>query len=199
MKSTFADWTADADDAGFYGGEKRQRGGKKKRKKNTETRVVTQNWDDIYDPSRPNNYDDYKNSEEKIAEIREWKDRLYAHRYARDRSSESGSDSDYGYGRRMNSELPTKASFLLTLNTLQTDSHHLPLLKIRRRHLLLLPKFQNLRLPLHLITQLGKMLSNGGNVSRSSLISLLRLLKMTLRLLHHLLRLQDHSRLKKNP
>ena len=94
MKTSLADWTADGDDDvnGFYGGEKRQRGGRKKRKKNKEETSISQNWDDIYDPSRPNNYEEYKNSEEKIAEIREWKDRLYAHRMARRISSDSESE-----------------------------------------------------------------------------------------------------------
>ena len=39
-------------------------------------------------------YEEYKNSDEKILEVREWKDRLYAHRMARQRSTESDSDSD---------------------------------------------------------------------------------------------------------
>ncbi|KAL3424439.1 G-patch domain-containing protein [Phlyctema vagabunda] len=85
-KSTLADWTAADDDDvnGFYaGGEKRQRGGRKKRKKNREEYAVAQDWDDIYDPTRPNSYDEYKHSDEKIREVREWKDRLYAHRMAR--------------------------------------------------------------------------------------------------------------------
>lgn len=78
---------------GFYAGEKRQRGGRKKRKKNKEVHVV-QNWDDIYDPSRPNSYEEYQNSDEKILEIREWKDRLYAHRVVRSRGDSIDSSSD---------------------------------------------------------------------------------------------------------
>lgn len=96
-KTTLADWTAedkDNDVNGFYVGEKRQRGGRKKRKKNKEESHIPQNWDDIYDPSRPNSYDDYKHSDEKIMEIREWKDRLYAHRVAKRRDSELGSSGD---------------------------------------------------------------------------------------------------------
>ena len=95
-KSTLADWTAGDDDDvnGFYGGEKRQRGGRKKRKKNKEESHVPQNWDDIYDPSRPNSYEEYKHSDEKIREVREWKDRLYAHRMARRRSSYSDSEDE---------------------------------------------------------------------------------------------------------
>ena len=106
VKSTLADWTADGDDDinGFYGVEKRQRGGRKKRKKNKEETNVPQNWDDIYDPSRPNSYEEYKNSDEKISEIREWKDRLYAHRMARQRSSDSESE---GFKPQMSSNDPS--------------------------------------------------------------------------------------------
>lgn len=107
-KTTLADWTAEADDNdinGFYAGEKRQRGGKKRRKKNKEETRILQNWDDIYDPSRPNNYEDYKHSDEKILEIREWKDKLYAHRTVRKRESESSSDDEDRFRLPMNSEL----------------------------------------------------------------------------------------------
>ena len=90
---------------GFYTGEKRQRGGRKKRKKNKEETQVPQNWDDIYDPSRPNVYEDYKSSDEKMLEIRDWKDRLYAHRMARRRSSISSSDSEGRPRSSINSRL----------------------------------------------------------------------------------------------
>ena len=94
-KSTLADWAAtEDDDFGYYMGEKRQRGGRKKRKKNREERSIPQNWDDIYDPSRPNNYEAYRHSDEKISEVREWKDRLYAHRMRRSPSMDSDSDYD---------------------------------------------------------------------------------------------------------
>ena len=97
VKSSLADWAATGDDEdvnGFYGGEKRQRGGRKKRKKNKEESHVFQNWDDIYDPARPNSYEEYKNSDEKILEVREWKERLYAHRRGRENLSELDSDED---------------------------------------------------------------------------------------------------------
>lgn len=84
-KNTLADWTAEpelGEEGGFYNVEKRQRGGRKKRKKNLEDSQALHNWDDIYDPSRPNTFDDYKHSDEKIFELREWKDKLYAHRMA---------------------------------------------------------------------------------------------------------------------
>lgn len=95
VKSSLADWAADDDDVnGFYAGEKRQRGGRKKRKKNREAQEFVQNWDDVYDPSRPNNYEEYKHSDEQIAEVREWKDRLYAHRMVRSPSRDSFSDEE---------------------------------------------------------------------------------------------------------
>lgn len=57
---------------------------------------MVQDWDDIYDPSRPNNYDEYKHSEERYREIREWKDRLYAHRIANRRNSSDDDQDDRG-------------------------------------------------------------------------------------------------------
>ncbi|KAF3491998.1 uncharacterized protein GIQ15_01515 [Arthroderma uncinatum] len=112
-KSTLADWTATADDDdvnGFYGGEKRQRGGRKKRKKNYGAEVVIQNWDDIYDPTRPNSYEAYKHSEEKIREVREWKDRLYAHRLAQRYNSDVESDGEYSRPQ-MNKQFAPPSSF----------------------------------------------------------------------------------------
>ncbi|KGO68461.1 Nucleotide-binding, alpha-beta plait [Penicillium italicum] len=90
-KSTLADWTAVEDDDYEYAREKRQRGGRKKRKKNFETHAV-QNWEDIYDPSRPANCAEYRNSDETIYEMREWKDALYAH--VKKRSLSRYSDSE---------------------------------------------------------------------------------------------------------
>ncbi len=105
-KSTLADWAATGDDDdvnGFYAGEKRQRGGRKRRKKNKEDQVFVQDWDDIYDPSRPNSYEEYKHSDERVREVREWKDRLYAHREARKAVSERDSDDDDDYRPQMSS------------------------------------------------------------------------------------------------
>lgn len=96
-KSTLADWTADDDDVnGFYQVEKAQRGGRKKRKKNKEEAIVVQDWDDVYDPTRPNNYEDYKHSEERYREIRDWKDKLYKHRIKRRGSDEMSEDERPG-------------------------------------------------------------------------------------------------------
>lgn len=95
VRSTLADWTNDDDDVNGFYGEKRERGGrKKKNKKKREAVPAAQDWDDIYDPSRPNNYDEYKHSDERIREIREWKDKLYAHRTKRRRTSDYTSDED---------------------------------------------------------------------------------------------------------
>ncbi|KAL8707229.1 MAG: hypothetical protein Q9220_007700 [cf. Caloplaca sp. 1 TL-2023] len=95
-RTTLLDWAAEPEDDdvnGFQTAEKRQRGGRKKRKKTKEVHVA-QNWDDIYDPSRPNSYEEYQNSDEKLLEIREWKDRLYAHRFANQHGSNSDSSTD---------------------------------------------------------------------------------------------------------
>ncbi|RVX67883.1 hypothetical protein B0A52_08488 [Exophiala mesophila] len=112
LKTTLADWIATASDDddvnNFYAsGPKRERGGRKKRKKKKQEVEVIQNWDDIYDPSRPTNYEEFKRSEEKIREIREWKDLLYRHKMKRRGSSESDSDSY----RPMNKQFAPPMSF----------------------------------------------------------------------------------------
>ncbi|KAJ5963517.1 uncharacterized protein N7479_003393 [Penicillium vulpinum] len=90
-KSTLADWTTIEDDDYEYAREKRQRGGRKKRKKNHETDVV-QNYDDFYESFRPTSHAQYRYADEKINEVREWKDRIYAH--VRKRSPSRFSDSE---------------------------------------------------------------------------------------------------------
>ena len=103
-KTTAADWTNDAEDDDYYAASsKRERGGRKKRKKTKQDALAPQDWDDIYDPSRPNNYEEYRHSDEKIREVREWKDRLYAHR--RNRRESSYSESDEDQGPQVNSKL----------------------------------------------------------------------------------------------
>ncbi|KAI4133792.1 MAG: hypothetical protein LQ347_002065 [Umbilicaria vellea] len=125
LKNTLADWAATGDDDdvnGFYGGgEKRQRGGRKKRKKNKEESHVVQNWDDIYDPSRPNNYEEYKHSDEKLREVREWKDKLYAPRMARISSSRADSEGPDRRRSRLNSWV-MKQSEKSQLTSLQINS-----------------------------------------------------------------------------
>ena len=125
-KTTLADWTAEGEENdvnGFYGGEKRQRGGRKKRKKNKEMSHVLQNWDDIYDPSRPNNYEDYKHSDEKIIEMREWKNKLYAHRISKRHNSDSDSSGD-DFRPQTNSKFPS-LSLYRSLYWAQSDMLHL--------------------------------------------------------------------------
>jgi hypothetical protein len=53
-------------------------------------------WDELYDPARPTNVEEYLGSEERIREVREWKAVLYAHRQRRTPSydSEIGSDEE---------------------------------------------------------------------------------------------------------
>jgi len=116
-KSTLADWTATGDDDvnDFYGGgEKRQRGGRKRRKKNKDEYTVAQDWDDIYDPTRPNNYEEYRHSDEKIREVREWKDRLYAHRIARNHSSDKGSEDEEPYRPKMSNQFAPPSTYSFT-------------------------------------------------------------------------------------
>jgi splicing factor 45 len=95
---SLADWTAEDDDAnGLYFDEHRERGGKKKKKKKKkadEEKPALQDWDGLYDPTRPNNYEEYIHSEERVREIKEWKDTLYAHRIAKHLSEELSSDDD---------------------------------------------------------------------------------------------------------
>lgn len=110
VKTTLADWTADDDDVnGFYAdqGAKRERGGRRKRKKNKHTTEVT-NWDDHYDPRTPTNYIEYKHSEEWTQAIIEWKERLHAgkHRKLRELSSD---------GDKARKKLKTKGICLLSL------------------------------------------------------------------------------------
>jgi splicing factor 45 len=140
VKTTLADWAATEEDDvnGFYVGEKRQRGGRKKRKKNRETQAFVQNWDDIYDPSRPNIYEEYKHSDEQIAEVREWKDRLYAHRMARSPSRNSYSDDD---SRPMSSML----SFAWGSNA--TNAHELLQDNLRLRRVSRLRLISTISLP----------------------------------------------------
>lgn len=89
--------------------EKRQRGGRKAKKKKQQKQGDNQrqetDWDEIYDPSRPTNVEEYMRSDERIREVQEWKAVLYAHRRRRRRSSESDEDSDGDERPAMGSEL----------------------------------------------------------------------------------------------
>lgn len=91
-KSTLADWAATEDNEWIQGvGEKRQRGGRRKKKKQQHTHLET-DWDELYDPTRPTNIDEFLKSDEKVEEIREWKSLLYRHRRKQDESDISDDD-----------------------------------------------------------------------------------------------------------
>ena len=78
---------------------KAERGGRKKKKKNKAQERVW-DWDDIYDPTLPNNYADYKGSEEQAREIRDWKARLYYRQLKEARKAKDGAYSDEEEERR---------------------------------------------------------------------------------------------------
>ena len=114
QKSTLADWAATEDDGWQYNAvEKRQRGGRKKKRRKQEEQMET-DWDELYDPSKPTNVEEFLRSDEKVAEVREWKNQLYAHR-AKDRDDDiSDDDSD---------EAPTAASGLFSHESSSTYLH----------------------------------------------------------------------------
>ncbi|KAK3071815.1 hypothetical protein LTR53_007960 [Teratosphaeriaceae sp. CCFEE 6253] len=83
-RSNFEDWVGgDDEEDDFYLDNKPrpERGGRKNKKKKGKVQEAVRewSWDDIYDPSMPNSYADYKGSEEQVMEIRDWKARLYYH------------------------------------------------------------------------------------------------------------------------
>ncbi|KAI0885624.1 uncharacterized protein GGS22DRAFT_131420 [Annulohypoxylon maeteangense] len=91
-KSRLADWAPTEEDEFMYGlGEKRARGGRRKKKKKEREIPIETDWDEIYDPSRPTNVIEYLRSDERIREVREWKDLLYKHRRRDDDSERRGS------------------------------------------------------------------------------------------------------------
>jgi splicing factor 45 len=105
-KSSLADWAANEEDEYMYGtGEKRARGGRKKKKKKFEAIPAETDWDEIYDPARPTNVDEYLRSDERIREVQDWKALLYKHR-RRDRERDSwDSDEEDGHQPALNSTL----------------------------------------------------------------------------------------------
>ncbi|PHH71114.1 hypothetical protein CDD80_5500 [Ophiocordyceps camponoti-rufipedis] len=96
-KTTLADWTANEEDEWLYGtSERPQRGGRKqKKKKNKKEEPDEVNWNDLYDPSKPTNVEQYLASEERIQDELEWKAFLYRHRKQED-NVDSPSDDDDG-------------------------------------------------------------------------------------------------------
>jgi hypothetical protein len=128
VKMSLADW---AEGDGYYyedPRESRERGGRRKKKKKKAEEPVRQDWDDLYDPTRPNNYEEYMHSEERVREIKEWKERLYAHRLSRQRpSSELSSDEDDDRPRRpMNrTSIQIASSSILTRYQINLHLPHL--------------------------------------------------------------------------
>ncbi|KAK3942239.1 hypothetical protein QBC46DRAFT_380370 [Diplogelasinospora grovesii] len=119
-RSTLADWQATEDDEYLYGtGDKqrRERGGRrKKKKKRMDDEPLETDWDELYDPARPTNVEEYLRSEERIREVREWKALLYAHRRRRRGSSydsDMGSDREDEEDRRPTNQFapPSNLSF----------------------------------------------------------------------------------------
>lgn len=111
QRTNFNDWVGDEEEGYYYQQDRQrpERGGRKKKKKGNkqqgETRVWE--WDDIYDPTLPNNYADYKGSEEQYREIRDWKARLYYHQLkeakAQGKSGAAYSDEEDARRPAMNS------------------------------------------------------------------------------------------------
>ncbi|KAI5784612.1 hypothetical protein EDC01DRAFT_789147 [Geopyxis carbonaria] len=91
VKTSIDDWVGDDDVNGFYSAQpkERARGGRKKRKKNKATPPPPTNWDDTYDPMRPNSYEEYRDGDEKIREMQDWRERLYGKKRRRDSFSSS--------------------------------------------------------------------------------------------------------------
>lgn len=110
VKTTLEDWTGDGDDDvnGFYAASKHSggaRGGKKRRKKNKDTPPPPTNWDDVYDPSRPNSYEEYREGDEKIREMEDWRERVYGKRRRGGRDDSYDSEDDDGYKAGIASKL----------------------------------------------------------------------------------------------
>lgn len=111
VKTTLGDWTGDGGDDdvnGFYAAKHSQaRGGKKRRKKNKDTPPPPTNWDDIYEPSRPNSYEEYREGDEKIREMEDWRERVYGKRRRRGGRDDSyDSEDDEGYKAGVASKSP---------------------------------------------------------------------------------------------
>lgn len=105
-RTTLADWAAANNDEDEYlwgtgnANEKRQRGGRRaKRKRQQQLQANNKgyretDWDEIYDPARPTNVDEYLRSDERIREVQEWKAVLYAHRRRRQRRAGSSAEEE---------------------------------------------------------------------------------------------------------
>ncbi|RMY53728.1 hypothetical protein D0865_05095 [Hortaea werneckii] len=105
QRSKLEDWVDEDDEAAYTYQENRARAKKNQRKKNKnkqDTRIW--DWDDIYDPTLPNNYADYKGSEEQYREIRDWKARLY-YQQLKEANKSRKESQDEGAGTSGNSKM----------------------------------------------------------------------------------------------
>ncbi|KAI1306216.1 hypothetical protein F5Y03DRAFT_145697 [Xylaria venustula] len=111
VKSSLADWAATEDDEYMYGmGEKRPRGGRRKKKKKHDAMPIETDWDEIYDPSRPTNVDEYLRSDERVREVQEWKALLYKHR-RRDDARDSWDSEEEDDPRPVNNQFAPPNSY----------------------------------------------------------------------------------------
>jgi len=116
VKTSLNDWahTGNSDDDvnGFYASKEKERDRRrKKRRKNKEAEFEPVDWDDIYDPARPSNYEEYRDGDEKIREMDEWRDRLYGQKYGRDGARSDEGDSEDDYRPTMNRKFPRRPVF----------------------------------------------------------------------------------------
>ncbi|KAI1270000.1 hypothetical protein F5Y18DRAFT_1057 [Xylariaceae sp. FL1019] len=113
VKSSLADWAATEDDDYMYAaGEKRARGGRKKKKKKQEAAPIETDWDEIYDPARPTNVDEYLRSDERIREVQEWKAILYKHRrHEREKDSWDSDDDEEDVPKQTNNQFAPPPSY----------------------------------------------------------------------------------------
>lgn len=143
-QSTLADWVATEEDEWMYGvGEKRQRGGRKKKKRRQDEQFET-DWDEMYDPSRPTNVDEFLKSDEKVAEVQEWKGLLYRHRKRPDESDISDSEDEGTHAAP-----PSKSTYIAASSN-QSNKIRFPIqTSLLRLLLTILRLLQDLLQPLH--------------------------------------------------
>lgn len=108
-KPTLADFAATIDeDAMYYGTGEPKRKRKKKKKKDE---PVETDWDELYDPARPTNVEEYLRSDERIREVREWKDKvLYRHKLQRQSSRDKNHDQRSYYSEDEENEYGARDS-----------------------------------------------------------------------------------------
>src|SRR5690606_475687 len=110
-KSTLEDWqnTGHSDDDldQYYAAKQQEKERRKKRRKKNREEKREVDWDDVYDPEKPNSYEEYKEGDEKFREMEDWYIRLHGRRR---RGSSSSSDEDMGMRRGMGFAPPSSFS-----------------------------------------------------------------------------------------